>query len=71
MDIMGARTGTAIQAIAFTTEASKAYMGSFRRDGISVKSLVNRRNATFGETKEEPKRNVDSSGSHRVSTSRG
>ena len=49
------RAGTEIQALAFTTEASKAYMGSFRRDGSSVKDLLDQRDATFGDyrTKKE------------------
>jgi enoyl-CoA hydratase len=59
MEIMGARAairaGTEIQALAFTTEASKAYMGSFRRDGGSVKALLDQRDTTFGDyrTKKE------------------
>ena len=40
MEIMGARAamraGTEIQALAFTTEASRNYMSTFRRDGSSV-----------------------------------
>ncbi|MET4219621.1 DNA-binding transcriptional LysR family regulator [Bradyrhizobium sp. LB14.3] len=59
MEIMGARAairaGTEIQALAFTTEASRAYMGSFRRDGSSVKDLLDQRDTTFGDyrTKKE------------------
>ena len=53
MEIMGARAairaGTEIQALAFTTEASKAYMGSFRRDGSSVKAQLDQRDTTFGD----------------------
>ncbi len=53
MEIMGARAamraGTEIQALAFTTEASRAYMSSFRRDGGSVKAQLDQRDATFGD----------------------
>ncbi len=59
MEIMGARAamraGTEIQALAFTTEASKAYMSGFRRDGASVKTQLDQRDTTFGDyrTKKE------------------
>jgi enoyl-CoA hydratase len=43
------RAGTEIQALAFTTEASRAYMSSFRRDGGSVKAQLDQRDATFGD----------------------
>jgi enoyl-CoA hydratase len=53
MEIMGARAamraGTEIQALAFTTEASRAYMSTFRRDGGSVKAQLDQRDATFGD----------------------
>ena len=59
MEIMGARAairaGTEIQALAFTTEASKAYMSGFLRDGASVKAQLDQRDTTFGDyrTKKE------------------
>ena len=40
---------TEIQALAFTTEASKAYMSGFRRDGGSVKAQLDQRDTTFGD----------------------
>ena len=53
MEIMGARAamraGTEIQALAFTTEASRNYMSTFRRDGSSVKSQLDQRDTTFGD----------------------
>jgi enoyl-CoA hydratase len=53
MEIMGARAamraGTEIQALAFTTEASKAYMSTFRRDGGSVKAQLDHRDTMFGD----------------------
>lgn len=53
MEIMGARAamraGTEIQALAFTTEASKAYMNTFKRDGASVRGHLNERDTTFGD----------------------
>jgi enoyl-CoA hydratase len=53
MEIMGARAamraGTEIQALAFTTEASRAYMSTFRRDGGSVKVQLDQRDTTFGD----------------------
>jgi enoyl-CoA hydratase len=53
MEIMGARAamraGTEIQALAFTTEASRNYMATFRRDGGSVKSQLDQRDTTFGD----------------------
>jgi enoyl-CoA hydratase len=56
MEIMGARTairaGTEIQALAFTTEASRAYMQEFRRDGASVAKTLSRRDAAFGDYRE-------------------
>ena len=59
MEIMGARAamraGTEIQALAFTTEASRNYMSTFRRDGGSVKRQLDQRDTTFGDygTKKE------------------
>ena len=53
MEIMGARAamraGTEIQALAFTTEASRAYMSTFRRDGGSVKAQLDQRDTNFGD----------------------
>jgi hypothetical protein len=50
MEIMGARAamraGTEIQALAFTTEASRGYMSTFRRDGGSVKAQLDERDTT-------------------------
>lgn len=43
------RAGTEIQALAFTTEVSRNYMATFRRDGSSVKSQLDQRDATFGD----------------------
>ncbi len=59
MEIMGARAamraGTEIQALAFTTEASRNYMSTFRSDGSSVKAQLDQRDTTFGDyrTKKE------------------
>jgi enoyl-CoA hydratase len=53
MEIMGARAamraGTELQALAFTTETSRAYMSTFRRDGASVKQQLNQRDTAFGD----------------------
>jgi len=53
MEIMGARAamraGAEIQALAFTTEASRAYMQQFRRDGTGVGEALSRRDAGFGD----------------------
>ena len=53
MEIMGIRAairaGTEIQALAFTTESSKAYRAGFRRDGASVREQLDRRDAAFGD----------------------
>ncbi|MFO1079897.1 MAG: enoyl-CoA hydratase-related protein [Reyranellaceae bacterium] len=46
------RAGTEIQALAFQTEASKAYMGRFRRDGASVSKLLSERDGQFGDYRE-------------------
>src|SRR4030081_807062 len=59
MKVMGSRSallaGTEIQALAFTTEASRAYMSTFRRDGGSVKAQLDQRDTAFGDyrTKKE------------------
>jgi enoyl-CoA hydratase len=53
MEIMGIRAairaGTEIQALAFTTEASRAYLQQFRRDGGSVREQLDRRDQAFGD----------------------
>jgi enoyl-CoA hydratase len=53
MEIMGIRAairaGTEIQALAFTTEASREYRAGFRRDGGSVREQLDRRDAAFGD----------------------
>jgi len=41
------RAGTEIQALAFTTEASRNYMSTFRRDGSSAKQELDQRDTTF------------------------
>lgn len=59
METMGMRAairaGTEIQALAFQTEASKAYMSRFRRDGASVSALLSERDAQFGDYRETRK----------------
>lgn len=59
METMGMRAairaGTEIQALAFQTEASKAYMSRFRRDGASVSGLLSERDAQFGDYRETKK----------------
>ena len=56
MEIMGLRAairaGTELQALAFQTEASKAYMSRFRRDGETVSGLLSERDAAFGDYRE-------------------
>jgi enoyl-CoA hydratase len=56
MEAMGMRAairaGTELQALAFQTEPSKAYMTRFRRDGASVSSLLSERDAAFGDYRE-------------------
>lgn len=56
MEIMGVRAairaGTEIQAPAFTTEASRAFMRQFRRDGTGVGEALSRRDAGFGDYRE-------------------
>ncbi|MBM3621846.1 MAG: enoyl-CoA hydratase [Alphaproteobacteria bacterium] len=59
MEIMGlraaVRSGTEIQALAFHTDSSKAYMSRFRRDGESVSKLLSERDASFGDYRERKK----------------
>lgn len=59
MEIMGLRAairaGTEIQALAFQTEPSKAYLSRFRRDGASVSNLLSERDASFGDYRERDK----------------
>jgi len=59
MEIMGTRAairaGTEIQALAFTTEVSRAYMGQFRRDNKSVAKTLSQRDAGFGDYRERKK----------------
>lgn len=66
MEIMGlraaVRAGTELQALAFQTEASKAYMGRFRRDGESVRGLLSERDAAFGDYRERHRGGQDSGG---------
>jgi len=56
MEIMGVRAairaGTEIQALAFTTAASRAFMQQFRRDGTGVGEALSRRDASFGDYRE-------------------
>jgi enoyl-CoA hydratase len=56
MEIQGlraaVRAGTELQALAFQTAASQAYMGRFRRDGESVSKLLSERDAGFGDYRE-------------------
>jgi enoyl-CoA hydratase len=58
MEIMGIRAairaGTEIQALAFTTEPSRAYLAQFRRDGGTVKDQLDRRDAAFGDYRTRP-----------------
>jgi enoyl-CoA hydratase len=58
MEIMGLRaairSGTELQALAFTTAASQAYRAQFRRDGSSVRDLLSQRDAAFGDYRERP-----------------
>jgi len=59
MEAMGLRSairaGTELQALAFQTEASKAYMGRFRRDGASVSGLLSERDQGFGDYRTQGK----------------
>ena len=56
MEIMGMRaairSGTELQALAFTTEASLAYRAQFKRDGSSVRDLLSQRDAPFKDYRE-------------------
>lgn len=56
MEIAGLRTsiraGTELQALAFQTESSKAYMTRFKRDGGSVSGLLSERDAGYGDYRE-------------------
>lgn len=56
MEIMGLRAsiraGTEIQALAFQTEPSLAYMSRFRRDGETVSKLLSERDSAFGDYRE-------------------
>jgi enoyl-CoA hydratase len=56
MEIMGLRAairaGTELQALAFQTTASKAYMSRFRRDGETVSGLLSERDAAYGDYRE-------------------
>jgi enoyl-CoA hydratase len=58
MEIMGARAamraGTEIQALAFTTEASRAYLAQFRREGGSVREQLDQRDRAFGDYRARP-----------------
>ncbi len=60
MEIMGLRAairaGTELQALAFQTEPSKAYLTRFRRDGASVSQLLSERDAEFGDYRERDKK---------------
>ncbi len=60
MEIMGLRAairaGTELQALAFQTEPSKAYLTRFRRDGASVSQLLSERDASFGDYRERDKK---------------
>jgi len=57
MEIMGLRaairSGTELQALAFTTEPSLAYRRLFKRDGGSVRDLLSRRDAPFQDYREK------------------
>lgn len=59
MEIMGLRAGiragTELQALALSTEASKAYFSQFRRDGASVSKLLSERDAAFGDYRTQQK----------------
>jgi len=59
MEVMGARaairSGTEMQALAFQTESSKAYMTRFRRDGQSVSSLLSERDSVYQDYRERRK----------------
>jgi enoyl-CoA hydratase len=56
MEIMGMRAairaGTELQALAFTTESSRAYRAQFKRDGGSVRRVLSQRDAPFRDYRE-------------------
>jgi enoyl-CoA hydratase len=56
MEIMGARaairSGTEMQALAFTTASSLDYRAQFKRDGGSVREQLSARDAAFGDYRE-------------------
>jgi enoyl-CoA hydratase len=56
MEIMGARaairSGTEMQALAFTTASSLEYRAQFKRDGGSVREQLSARDAAFGDYRE-------------------
>jgi len=56
MEAMGLRAairaGTELQALAFTTEASRDYRAQFKRDGGSVRDLLSQRDKPFGDYRE-------------------
>jgi len=57
MEIMGlraaVRSGTELQALAFTTAPSLEYRAGFKRDGGSVRDQLSRRDAAFGDYREK------------------
>lgn len=57
MEIMGLRaairSGTELQALAFTTAPSLEYRAGFKRDGGSVREQLSRRDAAFGDYREK------------------
>src|SRR5215470_14821267 len=63
MEIMGLRaairSGTELQALAFTTEPSLEYRRQFKRDGGSVRDLLSRRDAPFQDYRERGKDKAD------------
>ncbi len=56
MEIMGLRaairSGTEMQALAFTTKASLDYRAQFKRDGGSVRDVLSARDKVFGDYRE-------------------
>jgi enoyl-CoA hydratase len=49
------RAGTELQALAFQTEESKAYMSRFRRDGETVSGLLSERDSAYSDYRERDK----------------
>ena len=49
------RAGTELQALAFQTEESKAYMSRFRRDGETVSALLSERDSAYSDYRERDK----------------